>query len=109
MDAMAALSPNFGSGETLAQARMALARGSLSTRDISKAEKVSQDFEAVFLSQMLENMFSDVDIDPTADGPGEDTYKSMLLDEYGKIISKSGGIGVAGYVKQEMLKLQEIH
>ena len=108
MDGMAALSPTLSNSESLAAAKLALARGNLSARDLGQIDKISQDFEAVFLSQMMENMFDGVDIDPMGDEPGKDTYKSLLLDEYGKIIAKSGGIGVAGYVKEEMLKSQEI-
>ena len=74
----------------------------------SEIDKVAQDYEAVFLSQMLQHMFAGVDLDPTTDGPGEDIYKSMMVDEYGKILSRSGGIGVADHVKREMLKLQEV-
>ena len=73
-------------------------------------DKAAQDFEAVFLSQMLQHMFSDIDMNPMTDqdGPGEDIYKSMLIDEYGKILTRAGGIGVADHVKREMLKTQEI-
>lgn len=70
-------------------------------------EKAAEEFEAVFLSQMMEHMFSDIDMMPMSEGPGEDIYKTMLIDEYGKIIARSGGIGVADHVKQEMLRMQE--
>jgi flagellar protein FlgJ len=73
-------------------------------------DKAAQDFEAVFLSQMLQHMFSDIDMNPMTEeaGPGEDIYKSMLIDEYGKILTRAGGIGVADHVKREMLKVQEV-
>ncbi len=76
----------------------------------ARAEEINQvaeDFEAVFLSQMLEHMFAGVDPDPMTDGVGDDIYKSMLLEEYGKIIARSGGIGIADHVKREMLRIQE--
>jgi len=75
-----------------------------------EVDAAAQDFEAVFLSQMLQHMFADVDMNPLSEGksPGEDVYKSMLIDEYGKILSRAGGIGVADHVKREMLKLQEV-
>ena len=37
-----------------------------------------------------------------------DIYKSMLMDQYGKSIARAGGIGIAAYVKQELLKQQEV-
>jgi len=73
-----------------------------------QADKAAEEFEAVFLSQMLEHMFAETDMMPMSEGPGEDIYKSMLIDEYGKIIARTGGIGVADHVKREMLKMQEV-
>ncbi len=72
-------------------------------------DATATDFEAQFISQMMENMFSTVDTDGMLDGgDAEKTYRSMMLDQYGKMIAKSGGIGVADQVKREMLKLQEV-
>jgi flagellar protein FlgJ len=74
-----------------------------------KIDAVAHEFEAQFISQMLENMFSGID---TKDGFGgsneEETYRSMLVNEYGSIIARAGGIGVADHVKREMLRMQEI-
>lgn len=74
-----------------------------------KIDAIAQDFEAQFLSQMLENMFSTVDTDTfLGGGEAEETYRSFLIDEYGKIMTRAGGIGVADYVKREMLRMQEV-
>lgn len=74
-----------------------------------KMDAVANEFEAQFISQMLENMFSGIETDgPLGGGQAEETYRSMLIDEYGKIISRAGGIGVADHVKREMLRLQEV-
>lgn len=70
-------------------------------------EKAAQEFEAVFLSQMMEHLFADVDLSPGHDGPGEDIYKSLLVDEYGKLMSRSGGVGIADHVKRELIRVQE--
>lgn len=85
-----------------------LERAKRAAKSKNEIDRVAEDYEAVFLSQMLQHMFAGVDLDPTADGPGEDIYKSMMVDEYGKILARSGGIGVADYVKREMLKMQEV-
>lgn len=69
----------------------------------------AQEFEAVFLSQMLGHMFDGIETNDTfGGGHGEDVYKSMMTEEYGKIIAKTGGIGVADHVKAEMMRLQEM-
>lgn len=74
-----------------------------------KIEKAAQDFEAVFLSEMLQEMFADVgDGDLTGDSYAKDVYRSMLVDEYGKLLAKAGGIGIADHVKKELLTLQEV-
>lgn len=72
-------------------------------------DKAAEEFEAVFLSQMLQHMFAGVDMSPgVEDTAGKDIYESMLIDEYAKLMSRSGGIGVADHVKREMLKMQEV-
>ena len=74
-----------------------------------KIDQVSREFEAQFISQMLENMFSTVDTKSGLGGSEEEEfYRDMMVDEYGKIISRSGGVGVADHVKREMLRLQEV-
>jgi Rod binding domain-containing protein len=74
-----------------------------------KIDQVAREFEAQFISQMLENMFSTVDTKSGLGGSDEEEfYRDMMVDEYGKIISRSGGVGVADHVKREMLRLQEV-
>lgn len=74
-----------------------------------QVDAVAKEFEAQFIGSMLENMFSTVDTNGFLDGgEAEETYRSMMISEYGKLISNAGGIGVADYVKSEMLRLQEV-
>lgn len=74
-----------------------------------KIDQVAQDFEAQFISQMLDNMFSTVDTKGFLGGSDEEEfYRDMLVDEYGKIIARTGGIGVSDHVKREMLRMQEV-
>lgn len=69
----------------------------------------AEEFEAVFLSQMLKHMFAGIETNEAfGGGTGEDVFKDMMTDEYGKIIARTGGIGVADHVKAEMLRLQEM-
>lgn len=73
-----------------------------------KASQVAEEFEAQFIAQMLENMFSTVEQnDVFGGGEAENTYRSLLVDEYGKLIVKAGGIGVADHIKRELLRFQE--
>lgn len=74
-----------------------------------KAEVAAKDFESLFITQMLEQMF-DESSGEEAFGSSDtnDVYKGLLMEQYGKLISRSGGIGIASYVKQELLKQQEL-
>lgn len=72
-------------------------------------KEAAQDFEAMFLAQMLQPMFKGLETNGMfGGGPGEDVYKEMLVEEYGKAISRAGGVGIAEQVQSEMLKLQEV-
>lgn len=76
--------------------------------DADATARTAQDFEAFFLSQMFEHMFSGVEADPMfGGGQGEEVFRSMLFQEYGKAVAKQGGIGLSTMVQTEMLKLQE--
>ena len=78
-------------------------------QDMQKMREAAQEFEAVFLSQMLKPMFEGMSsAAPFGGGPAEDMYRSLMVDEYGKSIAKAGGIGIADQVMREMIKLQEV-
>lgn len=78
------------------------------TQDEAAAREAAQEFEAVFLSQMLGHMFAGLPTDgPFGGGPAEATYRSLMINEYGKQIARAGGIGLADQVMTEILKLQE--
>ncbi len=64
-------------------------------------------FEAQLVSMMLQPMFEGISTSgPFGGGEAESTYRSFMLDAFGKQMAKGGGIGVAAPVMREMLKLQ---
>lgn len=70
-------------------------------------KKTATDFEASFLSTMLNQMFEGVKSGgPFGGGAGEEAYKSFMIDGYAKQMAKAGGVGVARAVQHEMLKMQ---
>lgn len=72
-----------------------------------KAKSASQDFEAVFLNSMFQQMFSGVKGEgPFGDTPGTGPWRAMLTDEYAKNISKSGGVGIADDVFRTLIMQQ---
>jgi len=78
-------------------------------KTIAQAREVAQEFEAVFIGQMLQPLFKNLGAEkPFGGGSSEAMWRSMQVDEYGKAISKAGGIGIADAVFKEILKMQEI-
>ena len=79
------------------------------TLDVAAAKQAAQDFEAQFLSQMVEQMFAGVGTSGLFDGGnGEKMFRSMLFDQFGKVLARAGGIGIADAVQREILKAQEV-
>ena len=77
--------------------------------DIARVRKAAQDFEAMAIGQLLAPMFDTVD---TAHGlfgggAGEETWKPMLIAEFGKHIAAHGGFGLAAPIMAAMLRMQE--
>ena len=74
---------------------------------LDKTKAAAQDFEAVFISQMLTHMFDGIKTDGMfGGGNAEDIFRSMMVDEYGKMMSKNGGIGLSDSVMAEMIEMQ---
>lgn len=79
--------------------------------DIEKVRASAKEFEAVFVTQMLGHMFAGLEDSDGLFGGGhaEAMVRPMLLDEYGKMIAKSGrGIGIADHVVAALMRTQEV-
>lgn len=75
----------------------------------AKAEAAAKDYEAVFISQMLGAMFSGIKSDGiTGGGQGEEMFRSLMINEFGKSIAAQGGFGLADQMKAQLLKHQEV-
>jgi flagellar protein FlgJ len=78
--------------------------------NVEKAKQQAQEFESVFLSTVLAQMFSTLEEGSGplgAEGAGGETWRSFLTDEYATQISKAGGIGIADQVMREIIAMQE--
>ena len=72
--------------------------------------KAAVDFEAMFLSEMMAPMFAGIQTDPMfGGGHGEEVFRSIMLQDYGKSIARSGGIGLADSIYRTMIQMQEAH
>ena len=87
-----------------ATARRAAAR----PRSGSRRRRPRRHFEGVFITQFLGEMFDGISTDgPFGGGQGEEMFRSLMIDEYGKQIAAQGGFGLADAVTRELLKTQE--
>jgi flagellar protein FlgJ len=88
---------------------MAIAAPLAASADLTKLRKAAQDFEAMAIGQFLAPMFDTVDTAHGLFGGGaaEETWKPMLIAEFGKHIAAHGGFGLAEPVLNAMLRMQE--
>ena len=85
-----------------------LPSASQASRSLDRLHKTVNEFEEVFLAQMLQPMLSGLTPEePFGGGPGEEMWQSMLVKEYGKAIVARGGIGIADAVMREALLAHE--
>ena len=53
-------------------------------------------------------MFAGLKTDgPFGGGFSEEMYRSMLVEEYGRMMADNGGLGIADAVKRQLLSIQE--
>ena len=74
----------------------------------AKARASAQDFEAVFLNSMFQQMFTGLQGEGPFGGSGATgVWRSFLTDEYSKSFAKAGGIGIADQVYRSLIAQQE--
>lgn len=74
-----------------------------------KLRQVAQEFESIFIFQMLDTMYAGLATDgPFGGGPGEKMFRSLMHEEIAKSISAQGGFGIGDAVYRELLQLQEM-
>ncbi len=79
------------------------------TADVERARRVSQEFEAVFLGQVLQPMFSGIKAEePFGGGFAAEMWRSLQVAEYGKAMARAGGIGIGDAVFRQILQTQEV-
>lgn len=77
-------------------------------KNIAQARKTAEEFEAMFLTEMVEHMFSGISTDgPFGGGHGEKMFRSMLSQEYAQVMAGRGGVGIADMVQKQILMMQE--
>lgn len=71
--------------------------------DPAGAKKVAREFEAMFVGMMLKSMRETVGKDKlTGGGHGEETFRSILDQQYAEEATRSGSIGLAPFIEREL-------
>jgi flagellar protein FlgJ len=78
------------------------------TANADAAKKAAKTYESVFISEFLGSMFQDIPTDgPFGGGQGEEMFRSLMLDEYGKQMESRGGFGLSAAITRTLLSHQE--
>jgi len=74
-----------------------------------KAWETAQGLEASFLQTMIGTMFEGIKGEGPMgnEGAGQDAWRGMMIEQYGKSLAAKGGIGLAPQIYREMLRYQE--
>lgn len=72
-----------------------------------EVRRAAEEFEAIFLAEMLAPMFEGLETDGLGGGGlGEEIFRPMLVERYAEAISRSGGAGIADSIVRELMRLQ---
>ena len=76
-----------------------------------KAKAAAEDFEAMFLNSMFQQMFTGINGEGPFGGSGaaQGGRRSLLTDQYAKTFAQNGGVGgIASHVYDALLKQQGV-
>lgn len=69
--------------------------------------RAAEEFEAIFLAEMLAPMFEGLETDGLGGGGlGEEIFRPMLVERYAQAIAQAGGAGIADSIVRELMRLQ---
>ena len=111
MDAMQGIAQQSLAGRTQGQAAIAgeNAVAAAQRKDDPAIRKAAEDFEAVFIASILENMTATMPVNSTFGGGfSEQIYRGLLNEQYSKSIAAKGGIGIADNVYRFLMGFQEV-
>ncbi|MDC7241667.1 MAG: rod-binding protein [Spirochaetales bacterium] len=76
---------------------------SANNAEMAKLKQACEDFEAIFIKQMLDSMKKTINkSELTKKNMGEDIFEDMLYDEYAKKMSSTAGLGVGDMMFQQL-------
>ena len=101
------LAANRASQAGIDQANASVKKVANDAKSDEALTKAAQDFEAVFLTEMLKPIFEGIEVNDTCGGgKGEEVFRGFMMDEYGKEFARRGGVGLASHIKEALLEMQ---
>lgn len=99
--------PGPNPADLIAASKIAASKKKLSTATHAKAKSAAQDFEAVFLNTMFQQMFTGIDGEGPFGGQGSSgVWRAMLTDQYSRNFAQAGGIGISDQVYRALIEQQ---
>jgi flagellar protein FlgJ len=103
------MSPDAGIQSAMMMAQSAAPKAPPhATANLAAAQKAAKEYEGVFISEFMGQMFEGISTDgPTGGGQGESMFRSLMIDQYGKQIEAHGGFGLSAAITKQLLAAQE--
>lgn len=77
-------------------------------KDKNAIQAAAKNFEAMYMNEMMSYMFEGIETDgPFGGGRGEEIFRSLMIEQYGKKMADSGQTGITQMMTKEMLRMQE--
>lgn len=105
---MNSLNPNLMAARN-AYAQAGGADNHVQTQRQKKIGDMANEFEAIFLNNVLSQMSAGLKTEETVMGGGqaETMWRQMLNEQMAEHISKGKGIGISDTIEKQLLKIQE--
>jgi len=72
-----------------------------------KLRTQAKDFESMFISSMMQHMFTGIgNAGPLGNSPSVGPWRSLLTEQFAKSIANAGGLGLANQIYKSMLARQ---
>ncbi len=71
-------------------------------------QRAVQEFEAMFLSEMLAPMFEGATRSTLFGGAGQEIWSSLLTQEYGRVLAGRGGLGLGASAMHALMQQQGV-
>jgi len=93
---------------TLSQTNPAALAKVQDPKNVAQVKKAAKNFEAMYVQEMLQHMWDGVQTDKEfGGGHGEEIFRSLMIEQYGKIVADSGQTKISDMLAKEMLRMQE--